>query len=73
MMIEEGTTVRFQVFGSEKVFKTPARDGEKLLEILDRLGLFPDDYIITYQGSPLPIDSVPEHDDYVIYKVPSGG
>lgn len=73
MTTEKGTAVRFQVFGSELVFKTRVGDGEKLLDVLKRLGLFPDDYIITYRGAPLPIDSIPEHDDYVIYKVPSGG
>lgn len=73
MTTEEGPTVRFEVFGSDRVYETRVGDGENMIDVLKRLGLFPDDYIITHQGAPVPIDSFPEQKDYVIYKVPSGG
>jgi hypothetical protein len=73
MRIEQGFKIRFKVFGTQDVLEAVHEPGASFLDVFKVLGLYPDDYIVTFQGSPLPIDSVPEHDDYVIYKVPSGG
>ncbi len=73
MKIEQGKTIVFSIFGSGDELQTPARDGKNIMELLNDLGLYPDDYIVTHEGKPLPIDSQPEHTDYMLYKVPSGG
>ena len=72
-MSKDGMLIRFKVFGSDQVFEAEAEPGKRFLDLFKELGLYPDDYIITLDGVPVPIDSIPEDDDYTIYKVPSGG
>ena len=73
MKTEQTGTITFSIFGSTEVLQTPAEDGKNIMELLKDLGLYPDDYIVTRDSKPLPIDSLPEHNDYTLYRVPSGG
>jgi hypothetical protein len=72
-MSEEDILIRFKVFGDDKVLEARAEPGNRFIDLFKGLGLYPDDYIITHGGVPVPIDSIPEDNDYTIYKVPSGG
>jgi hypothetical protein len=71
--MSESYNAKLKVFGSEETLVVKVKKGETFLDVLRRKELYPDDYIITDNGNPVPIDGMIERKEYVIYKVPSGG
>lgn len=65
--------VIFKVFGQNEEIKVKAETGSTLEQVLMSMDLIPDDYIITVENTPVPLDSVAGSREYLMYKVPSGG